>query len=65
MASLGKTINQLLDENLRLSREIYETKLQERDIHCQYLQIRLKSHFLYELSQHYPGDGEYRKDCPD
>ncbi|HIQ96325.1 MAG TPA: histidine kinase [Candidatus Limivivens merdigallinarum] len=45
VASLGKTINQLLDENLRLSREIYETKLQERDIHCQYLQIRLKSHF--------------------
>lgn len=45
VASLGTTINTLLDENLRLSREVYETKLKERDIHCQYLQIRLKSHF--------------------
>lgn len=43
--TLTNLINSLLQETDRLKTEIYESQVRERDIQCQYLQIRLKSHF--------------------
>lgn len=39
-------INSLLGEISNLKISIYETRIQEREIQCQYLQVRLKSHFF-------------------
>lgn len=44
-AMLGRSINSLLDKINQLNAQIYETELNQRDIQCQYLQIRLKTHF--------------------
>ena len=44
-AVLGRAINNLLDEIRDLKVQVYESQLREKDIQCQYLQIRLKSHF--------------------
>ena len=45
VATISRSINQLLDKNQRLNQEIYETQIRERDVQVQYLQIRLKAHF--------------------
>lgn len=41
----GHSINQLLDKIKDLNAQIYEAQITQRDIQCQYLQIRLKTHF--------------------
>ena len=43
--TLTNLINSLMQETDRLKTQIYESQVRERDIQCQYLQIRLKSHF--------------------
>lgn len=42
---LGNSINSLLDKIHTLNTQVYKAELNERDIRCQYLQIRLKNHF--------------------
>lgn len=42
---LSSTINHFLDEISTLKIAVYESQLRSRDVECQYLQIRLKTHF--------------------
>ena len=41
----GQSVNHLLDKIKDLNAQIYESQITQRDIQCQYLQIRLKTHF--------------------
>lgn len=42
---IENAVNSLLDKIHTLNTKIYNAELNERDIRCQYLQIRLKNHF--------------------
>lgn len=43
---LTGSINQFLEESQNLRIQMYEAKLNEKNVNCQYLQIRLKTHFV-------------------
>jgi two-component system sensor histidine kinase YesM len=45
ISTLERAINHLLDEINDLKISVYETKLQQRNVTCHYLKIRLKTHF--------------------
>ncbi|MCL2164979.1 MAG: histidine kinase [Oscillospiraceae bacterium] len=45
ISTLENSINHLLDVINDLKISVYDTQLRERNVTCQYLQIRLKSHF--------------------
>ena len=45
MAQLGARVNQMLTEIQKLHEEVYDSRIRQRDIQCQYLTIRLKKHF--------------------
>jgi two-component system sensor histidine kinase YesM len=45
IATLERSINHLLDEIQNLKINVYEMQLSERNVTCQYLNIRLKTHF--------------------
>lgn len=43
--TLRHSINNLLEQIQHLNSQIYEAQIRERDVQCQYLQVRLKTHF--------------------
>ena len=43
--TLRYSINRLLGQIQLLNSQVYEAQIRERDIQCQYLQVRLKTHF--------------------
>lgn len=43
---LTSSINSFLEESQRLRIQTYEARLNEKNVNCQYLQIRLKTHFV-------------------
>ncbi|MCD8023584.1 MAG: histidine kinase [Lachnospiraceae bacterium] len=45
VAELSTSINQLLDERQQLNMQIHESELAAHAIQCQYLQVKLKTHF--------------------